>query len=109
MVQLRYSKLGWLLKGSLKLMEWTIRRHSPLLLRGILSKFCCFVRTPLYGLKQSPTAWLDKFRKAIISFGYQQSNANYTLFIKHQKGKITLLIVYIDDIVITSDEREEIA
>jgi len=45
----------------------------------------------------------------MISFGYQQSNADQTLFINHSKGKITLLIVYVDDIVVTEDDKDEMA
>ncbi|KAA3484108.1 protein fluG-like [Gossypium australe] len=50
-----------------------------------------------------------KFSKVMVSFGYQQSNADHTLFIKHHKGKTTLLIVYIDNIIMTGDDREEMA
>lgn len=39
--------------------------------------------------------------------GYQQSNADHTLFFKHCHGKIALLIVYVDDIVITGNDEEE--
>lgn len=45
----------------------------------------------------------------MITFGYQQSNDDHTLFMKHHKGKITLLIVYVDDIVMTKDDDEEMA
>ncbi|KAK8945162.1 hypothetical protein KSP39_PZI008022 [Platanthera zijinensis] len=44
----------------------------------------------------------------MVSFGYSQSNADHTLFIKYRLGKITVLIVYVDDIVITGDDHEEI-
>ena len=40
-------------------------------------------------------------------FGYKQSNSDHTLFIKHKEGKITALIVYVDDIVLTGDDPEE--
>jgi transposase InsO family protein len=63
----------------------------------------------LYGLKQSPRAWFDRFRRAILKKGYCQSNADHTLFYKRNIGKITILIVYVDDIVITGDDHEEIA
>jgi hypothetical protein len=45
----------------------------------------------------------------LISFGYRQSNVDHTLFIKHCRGKITLLIVYVDDMVVTGDDKEEMA
>lgn len=53
----------------------------------------CKLKKALYGLKQSPRAWFDRFCKAMITFGYQQSNADQNLFMKHHKGKITPLIV----------------
>ena len=40
-------------------------------------------------------------------FGYKQSNSNHTLFIKHKEGKVTTLIVYVDDIVLTRDDLGE--
>ena len=42
-------------------------------------------------------------------YGFQQSNFDYTLFLKHQVGKITALIVYVDDMIITGDDVEEIS
>ena len=42
-------------------------------------------------------------------YGFQQSNSDHTLFLKHQVGKITALIVYVDDMIITGDDVEEIS
>nr|XP_016434943.1 PREDICTED: protein fluG-like [Nicotiana tabacum] len=67
----------------------------------------CRLKKALYILKQTPGAWFDRFNKAMISFGYQQNNADHTLFIRHQTGKFTHLIVYVDDIVMTRDDKEE--
>ena len=62
----------------------------------------------LYGLKQSPPAWFDRFTKVLKFDGYMQSQADHTLFIKHfTNGKIIVLIVYIDDIVLTGNHEEE--
>ena len=69
----------------------------------------CQLRRSLYGLKQSPHAWFDRFRRAIIQMDYKQSNADHTLFFQHNKNKIAILIVYVDDIVVTGDDSEEIA
>lgn len=44
----------------------------------------------------------------MISFGYQQSNVDHTMFIRHYKGKRTLFIVYFD-VVMTGDDKEEMA
>ena len=62
----------------------------------------------LYRLKQSPRAWFDRFRQSMLKRGYIQSNADHTLFFKHATGKVAILIVYVDDIVITRDDVTEI-
>ena len=41
-------------------------------------------------------------------FWYSQSNSDHTLFLKRSKGKITYLIIYVDIMIITADDRNEI-
>ncbi|KAK0606996.1 hypothetical protein LWI29_007530 [Acer saccharum] len=71
-------------------------------------KVCRLVKS-LYGLKQSPRAWFEKFGKVVRRFGYNQSQGDHTLFFKHSSGgKKAILIVYVDDIIMTGDDIEEI-
>lgn len=42
-------------------------------------------------------------------YGYHQSNVDYTLFLKYQEGKVTALIVYVDDMILTGDDAKEIS
>lgn len=70
-------------------------------------KSVCKLKKALYGLKQSPRAWFGRFTKSMKEFGYSQSNADHTLFIKKHQGKITALIVYVDDMVVTGNDDEE--
>ncbi|RVW38091.1 Retrovirus-related Pol polyprotein from transposon RE1 [Vitis vinifera] len=67
----------------------------------------CKLNKSLYGLKQSPRAWFGRFTKSMRAFGYRQSNSDHTLFLKKQHGKITTLIVYVDDMVVTRNDPEE--
>ncbi|RVW85204.1 Retrovirus-related Pol polyprotein from transposon RE1 [Vitis vinifera] len=67
----------------------------------------CKLKKSLYGLKQSLRAWFGRFTKSMRAFGYRQSNSNHTLFLKKQHGKITALIVYVDDMVVTGNDPEE--
>lgn len=41
-------------------------------------------------------------------YGFHQSHSDHTLFLKHQQGKVTALIIYVDDMIITGDDTEEI-
>lgn len=45
---------------------------------------------------------------AMKKYDFQKSNSDHPLFLKHQLGKITTLIVYIDDMIITGDDSKEI-
>jgi len=73
------------------------------------TEMVCKLQRALYGLKQSPRAWFGRFNLAMKKYGFQQSNSNHTLFLKHKLGKVTALIVYIDDIIITGDDVEEMS
>ncbi len=67
----------------------------------------CKLKKALYGLKQSPRAWFGRFTVAMKSWGYRQSNGDHTLFIKKRRAKVTCLIIYVDGMVITGDDAEE--
>ncbi|XP_048427877.1 uncharacterized mitochondrial protein AtMg00810-like [Pyrus x bretschneideri] len=41
-------------------------------------------------------------------YGYRHGNTNHTLFIKYREDKVTLLIIYVDDMVVIGDDTEEI-
>ena len=42
------------------------------------------------------------------NYGFQQSNSDHTLFLKRQLGKVMALTVYLDDMIITGKDLEEI-
>jgi len=44
----------------------------------------------------------------VRDIGYGQCNGDYTVFYKHSNQKITILAVYVDDIIITGDNEAEI-
>jgi hypothetical protein len=72
------------------------------------AKIVCKLQRTLYGLKQSPRAWFGRLNLAMRKYGFQQSNSDHVLFLKHHRGKVTTLIVYVDDMIITGDDLEEI-
>ena len=69
----------------------------------------CKLKKALYGLKQSPRAWFGRLSTYMRKLGYKQSDADYILFIKQKLEKVTALIVYVDDIVVTGNDPNEIA
>ena len=62
-----------------------------------------------YGLKQSPRAQFEKFAQSMKSLEYTQGQTNHTMFYKHScNGKIIILIVYVDDLILTGSDEGEI-
>ena len=73
------------------------------------TKVVCKLQKALYGLKQSPCAWFGRFSLAMRKYGFTQTNSDQTLFSKHRLGKVTSLIIYVDDMIITGDDIEKIS
>lgn len=63
--------------------------------------FVCRLTKALYGLKQAHRAWFAVFSGFLLQQGFIQSKADSSLFIKKSDSDITLVLVYVDDILIT--------
>ena len=68
----------------------------------------CRLKKALYGSKQSPRTWFGRLNYAMKGFGYRQAVADHTLFFKRDGDDITLLIVYIDDLIVTGSSLKEV-
>ncbi|RVX15883.1 Retrovirus-related Pol polyprotein from transposon TNT 1-94 [Vitis vinifera] len=69
----------------------------------------CRLRKSLYGLKQSPRAWFERFTKVVKGYRFVQCQSDHTLFVKHfPQGKLAIIIVYVDDIILIGDHEEKI-
>ena len=69
----------------------------------------CRLKKSLYGLKQSPRAWFERFGKAVKSHGYCQGQVDHTMFYKHTgEGKVAILFVYVNDIILTGNDNKEL-
>ncbi|KAJ0601018.1 putative RNA-directed DNA polymerase [Helianthus annuus] len=62
----------------------------------------CLLKKSLYGLKQPPRAWYQRFTDFIISIGFIQSKCDNSLFTYHHWGDIAYLLIYVDDIMLTT-------
>jgi len=71
------------------------------------TKVCKLLKS-IYGLKQASRQWYSKLSNSLISLGYSHSIADYSLFTKQNKDHFTALLVYVDDIVLTGNDYNEI-
>lgn len=71
-------------------------------------EYVCKLRKALYGLKQAPRAWYGKIAEFLTQSGYSVTPADSSLFVKANGGKLAIVLVYVDDLIITGDDVEEI-
>uniref|UniRef100_A0A2N9G021 Integrase catalytic domain-containing protein n=1 Tax=Fagus sylvatica TaxID=28930 RepID=A0A2N9G021_FAGSY len=63
----------------------------------------CKLLKSIYGLKQAPRAWFESFTSQLLHLGFLASNADSSLFVYKNKSVIAYLLLYVDDIVLTSN------
>ena len=51
----------------------------------------------LYGLKQVPRAWFEKFQDPLLRLDFHPSQYDPSMFLHHDSSGITVLLVYVDD------------
>ncbi|XP_042755658.1 uncharacterized mitochondrial protein AtMg00810-like [Lactuca sativa] len=62
----------------------------------------CKLRKSLYGLKQALRAWYQRFASYLLTIGFVCSKSDTSLFIYRQGNDIAYLLLYVDDIVLTT-------
>jgi hypothetical protein len=62
----------------------------------------CKLDKALYGLKEAPRAWYSRLSAKLKALGFSTSKAYTSLFIYQRQGVSMFLLVYVDDIIVTS-------
>ena len=68
----------------------------------------CRLRKALYGLKQSLRAWFGNFNDVIQRFRMHRCKSDHSVFSRMTKRGRTLLIVFVNDIIITRNDTRGI-
>jgi Reverse transcriptase (RNA-dependent DNA polymerase) len=72
------------------------------------SNIMCKLNKSIYGLKQSSRAWYGKLSSYLISCNFKVSNVDHSLFSKRTCNFTIIVLVYVDDIIITGNSMVEI-
>ncbi|GAB2282717.1 hypothetical protein Dimus_039558 [Dionaea muscipula] len=63
----------------------------------------CRLHKALYGLKQAPRVWFQKFTNFLQTLGFIGCPHDPSFFIWHQNDHTLLLLLYVDDLVLTGN------
>jgi hypothetical protein len=69
----------------------------------------CKLHKSLYGLKQALRAWFERFTSHLLTLGFTASLADASLFVLHHGSTTVYLLLYVDDIIITSNNSTAIS
>ncbi|CAL1376492.1 unnamed protein product [Linum trigynum] len=65
----------------------------------------CRLKKSLYGLKQAPRTWFEKFHGTVMQAGFVQSQNDPSLFLRQTTTGLTVLLLYVDDMIITGSDH----
>ncbi|KAG7528438.1 Integrase catalytic core [Arabidopsis suecica] len=66
------------------------------------------LRKAIYGLKQSPRAWYHKLSSTLKANGFKKSESDHTLFTLQNDQGIVVVLIYVDDLIISGSNKEGI-
>ena len=72
-------------------------------MHAVHPKFVCRLKKALYGLKQALRAWSDKIGQYLVTIGFQIFKADFSLYVRKTEKGIMLLVIYVDDLIITGE------
>ncbi|XP_058189325.1 uncharacterized mitochondrial protein AtMg00810-like [Rhododendron vialii] len=73
------------------------------------SHLVCKLKKALYGLKQAPRAWYSTFSSILLSSSFNCSHCDSSLFIHLTSSSLLLVLVYVDDILVTGNTSQAIS
>jgi hypothetical protein len=76
--------------------------QSPRFIDPQFPHYICKLHKALYGLKQAPRAWYSRLSDHLLELGFVNSRFDPSLFIRHTPQKTTNVLIYVDDILLTS-------
>ena len=75
---------------------------------GDSKRYVCKLNKALYGLATAPKCWNETFHLFMTSSGFVRSEREHCIYTLKSAEKLLLVIVYVDDILVTGSDATEI-
>ena len=66
----------------------------------------CKLKKSLYGLKQSPRMWYQKFDTFIQGLGFTKRKVDHCVYFKLIGDRFIYLVLYVDDMLLVGNDKE---
>ena len=85
--------------------EIYMKQHERFVVKG-KRELLCKLKNSLYGLKQSPRMWYQKFDTFIRGLGFTRSKADHCVYFKLIGDSVIYFVLYVDDMLPVGDDKE---
>lgn len=70
--------------------------------------FVCKLKRSFYGLRQTPRAWYDTLKSSLFELNFKRCTYDHSLFFKNSPTGMLMILIYVDDILVTGDNNNEV-
>lgn len=91
------------------LKEEVYMQQPPNYVDPVHPHYVCKLQKSLYGFKQAPRAWFERFTFHLLHLGFTTSVTDSSLFIFQSANTIIYLLLYVDDIIIIGNSPDQIS
>ena len=88
--------------------EIYMQQPDGFVIDGLEGKMCKLLKS-LYGMRQAPKQWHEKFNKTMTSAGFVVNEADKCVYYRHGGGEGVIFCLYVDDILIFGTNLKVVA
>ena len=89
------------------ILDETIYMKQPEIYHSGGANVVCRLKKSLYGLKQSARVWNQRIDSVFKSMQFKPSKADPCLYVRMKNGRISYILIYVDDVIIATQTEEE--
>lgn len=71
--------------------------------------YLCRLDKAIYSLKQTLRAWNNTLKNVLLGWGFTTLRSNSSFFIRINRQSIVLLLIYVDNVIVTQSDNDLIS